>query len=122
MDKMNFSAKTILSVCVVLTVTIMSSLIMSACNRVATPQVDVPNHTTQNQTTAAETISAEPAKEKALSHAGVSPDTAKWYRAELDRDDGRLVYEIEFDAAGYEYNYEIDASSGEIMKFDKEIK
>ena len=37
-----------------------------------------------------------------------------------DRDDGRLVYEIGFVEADYQYNYEIAASNGKIL--DKEIE
>ena len=37
---------------------------------------------------------------------------------ELDRDDGRLVYEIEFHVGRTEYDYEIDAASGTVLKAD----
>lgn len=30
------------------------------------------------------------------------------------------IYEIEFKAGGYEYNYEVDAATGSIVEFDKE--
>ena len=38
----------------------------------------------------------------------------------LDWDDGMSIYEIEFKAGGYEYSYEVDATTGSIVEFDKE--
>ena len=39
---------------------------------------------------------------------------------DTDDDDGRIVYEIEFVCGGFEYEYEIDASNGNIIKSEKE--
>lgn len=60
------------------------------------------------------------AKQKALSHAGLAEEDVRGFKIELDRDDGREVYEIEFNADGYEYEYEIDAKDGDVIKSDKE--
>ena len=67
-------------------------------------------------------IGAEAAKEKALTHAGVSADEARFEKTELDKDNGRFKYEVEFEANGFEYDYEIDAESGEVLDFEKDIK
>jgi hypothetical protein len=40
---------------------------------------------------------------------------------ELDRDDGRTLYEVEFHVGRTEYSYEIDASSGAIVKAEQEL-
>ena len=56
----------------------------------------------------------------AISHAGVNAESAYDLSVELENEHGRAVYEVEFKADGYEYEYEIDASTGEILKFDKE--
>ncbi|HJB67320.1 MAG TPA: PepSY domain-containing protein [Candidatus Fournierella excrementigallinarum] len=65
------------------------------------------------------TLSAEDAKAKALAHAGLSSDSVTFIKAELDRDDGRLVYDVEFYTADYkEYDYEIDAATGEVVSYD----
>ncbi len=65
-------------------------------------------------------ISKSKAKKAALSHAGVKSSDATFDRIELDKDDGKKYYEIEFKAKGYEYDYEIDAQSGAVLKSDKE--
>lgn len=66
-------------------------------------------------------ITADKAKEIALSHAEITASDAAFIKAELDYDDGRLIYDIEFVAKNIEYEYEIDADSGKIIDFDKEI-
>ena len=65
-------------------------------------------------------ITAERAKEIALSDAGLSASQVSFIRSQLDRDDGRLVYDVEFyNTATYtEYDYEIDASTGAIVSSD----
>lgn len=40
--------------------------------------------------------------------------------AEYDYDDGRMVYEVEFHVKGTEYDYEIDAQTGEVVKYKTE--
>lgn len=65
-------------------------------------------------------IGREKAQTIALNHAGVSAAKAVNRKAELDYEDGRMVYEVEFTAAGYEYDYELDAITGEILRQDKE--
>ncbi len=65
-------------------------------------------------------ISAENAKQIALKSAGLSQSQVTQLKAELDRDGSKVIYEVEFKASGYEYEYEIDASSGAIIKSEKE--
>ena len=61
------------------------------------------------------------AKNAALKHAGVTESQATELKVELDREDGKLVYEVEFKSAGYEYDYEIDAVKGTVLQSDKEL-
>lgn len=66
-------------------------------------------------------ISLDEAKAIALENAGLSADAVRFVEAKRDRDDGMVVYELEFKANGIEYEYEIDAVSGKILEADKEI-
>ena len=66
-------------------------------------------------------ITLEQAKEIALNHAGLTADAAYFEKAELDYDNGIQVYELEFKSGGYEYEYDINAQTGDIVKNKKEI-
>ena len=56
---------------------------------------------------------------KALAHAGLKADQVTFTEAELDWDDGKQVYDIEFYTADFkEYDYEIDAKTGEVLEVD----
>ncbi len=66
-------------------------------------------------------LSGEKARGIVLAHAGVSAGSAQDYDAELERENGRAVYEIDFKADGWEYEYEIDAETGEILRHEKEL-
>ena len=61
------------------------------------------------------------AKSVALNHAGVSENKAYDMDIELDDEDGRLIYEVEFKSGNMEYDYEIDAASGAILKHEAEL-
>ena len=71
------------------------------------------------QPAAPSTISADRAKQIALSHAGVGG--ANFIKVELDTDDGVQVYEIEFKVGNVEYEYDINAISGEIISSKSEV-
>ena len=61
------------------------------------------------------------AKSIALDHAGVSESKAYDMDIELDDEDGTLVYEVEFKSGNMEYDYEIDAASGAVLKHEAEL-
>lgn len=65
-------------------------------------------------------ISKNEAINIALKHAGLSSSEVKIEDAELDDDDGKYVWEIEFESGDWEFEYEIDASTSKILSFDKE--
>lgn len=65
-------------------------------------------------------IGSDAAKAAALSHAGIEEADARDISVELDRENGRAVYEVDFESGKYEYSYEIDAESGKIIKSEKE--
>lgn len=58
------------------------------------------------------------AKEVALDHAGLTYSDVSFVRVELDWDDGRPEYEVEFYTNGKEYDYEIDAITGDVRSYD----
>ena len=73
---------------------------------------------------------AEEMKVKALSHAGRTAEEVTFTETKLERDDGWQVYDIEFyypaaevdSADRTDYDYEIDAASGEIVKFSIKVR
>lgn len=65
-------------------------------------------------------ISIDKAKSIALSHVGVAYNTAIFETTKLEEEDGNMVYEIEFFTSDKEYDYEINAYTGEILKFSSE--
>ncbi len=67
-----------------------------------------------------EFISKAKAKQIALSDAGVKESQIRDYEIESDREKGVYYYEINFEAGGFEYEYDIDAKSGKIVKKHKE--
>lgn len=75
---------------------------------------------TAQQPAATEDEQKEAALQTALADAGINEADASRIRVTMDRDDGMLVYEVRFDAAEVEYDYEIDAQSGRIISTDVE--
>lgn len=65
-------------------------------------------------------VGEEAAKLAALGHAQVSESALTRYGITRDRRGGKTVYEVEFTADGVEYDYEIDAADGSVVKFKKE--
>lgn len=70
---------------------------------------------------AASYISLENAKEIVLAHAGVQAADAVFVQARLDREDGRVCYDLEFYSGSVEYDYDIDAVTGAILDFDHDM-
>ncbi|MBQ8235154.1 MAG: PepSY domain-containing protein, partial [Clostridia bacterium] len=64
-------------------------------------------------------IGKERAQSIALAHAGLI--TAREIEIELDEEGGSAVYEVSFKKGLVEYDYEIDAQSGEILKSEREL-
>ena len=88
----------------------------SASNETTKPsgQKPAPSGTVQD-------IGYAKAKSIALNHAGLRENQAYDMDIELDDEDGTLVYEIEFKSGNMEYDYEIDAASGAILKHESEL-
>ena len=69
---------------------------------------------------APEIVDAETVKQIVLTHAGATE--VKQYECELDRDHNKLVYEVEFESGSVEYEYTVDAATGDILRFRKEAE
>ena len=82
---------------------------------------EFPDNST-NLTDNSKFISKDEATAIALKAAGISAENAKQLKAELDRSDsGTYKYEVDFKYGIYEYEYDIDAVTGKIIKSEKEI-
>ena len=65
-------------------------------------------------------IGIDRAKEIALNHAQMNESDVQFAKAKLENDDGVVEYEIEFYFGRTEYDYTIDAVSGNIIEYDVE--
>ncbi len=65
-------------------------------------------------------IGVAAAKSAALKHANVKQADARDLEADLDNENGKLVYEVSFEAGGYDYDYDIDAYSGKVIRSEKD--
>ena len=65
-------------------------------------------------------ISQDEALAVALKHAGIEKDQLEFVKNKLDFEHGRRIYEIEFYFNGFEYEYDIDAVTGKILKYDRD--
>lgn len=64
-------------------------------------------------------ITANDAKNAALSHAGLEESQVSNIDIDLDRDNGVLIYEVDFNSGNTEYDYDINAETGEVISADK---
>ena len=96
---------------------------ISALNGIlnGTIDTDAPHHNGDSHGESDNVGSEEAALAIALEHAGVTLDQLSWYEICLDFDDGIWVYEVEFAVGNTEYEYEINAITGEIIKFETEL-
>ena len=88
----------------------------------ASPATSAPSPADGNTTGIGNIITMEEAKEIALTDAGLTEANVTFVKTELDTDNGRQEYEIEFYSGNKEYDYEIDASTGEILSFDSDVE
>ena len=66
-------------------------------------------------------ITEEEALAAALEKAGLKKNQIDFMKKiELDWERGRKIYEIEFYFDGFEYEFDIDAESGKVLKFRKD--
>lgn len=64
-------------------------------------------------------ITAKQARDAALNHAGLDESQVSDVEIDLDRDNGKLIYEVDFNSGNTEYDYDIDAETGKVISADK---
>lgn len=72
-------------------------------------------------TASSEGITEAEAQAIALEHAGLTEADISRLEVRKDFDDGRQEYDVEFHVDRLEYEYEIDAVTGKILSFDKDL-
>lgn len=67
-------------------------------------------------------IGKDAAKSTALEHADLTEGDVTFIKTKLDYEDGKRVYDVEFYSESSEYDYEIDAYTGEILSYDYDVE
>lgn len=90
---------------------IITSLLLTGCSRGNVQGAEMSSENTM--------ISEEEAQNIALAHAGLAAEQVNFIKNNMDMDDGRRNFDVEFYTKdGREYDYEIDPYSGEILNHD----
>ncbi len=84
-----------------------------------TPAADAVNDEVTKE--AADLISEEEALSICLKDAGVAKADIINERVQKDYDDGKDIYDVEFHVGQTEYNYDIDAVTGDILESESDI-
>ncbi len=91
-----------------------------------TKEVTKPEKSSENPAPPAQAaevkVTKDDAKAAALAHVGLNEKDVKRFKAELDKERKGLVYEIEFESGRYEYEYEVSAEDGKVLKHEKEFR
>ncbi len=66
-------------------------------------------------------VTEDEALSKVLERAGLTKDDISALKIELDHDDNAWKYEIEFRCGKYEYEAEVNADTGEIISYERDI-
>lgn len=88
----------------------------------AIKQESLPNAQPSGTNQSVNAIGEEKAMAIALEHAKYTQQDLLFSYVRLDWDDGKMNYDVEFLVNDREYDYEIDAISGEILSFDFDVE
>lgn len=66
-------------------------------------------------------ILVDEAKKEALHRAGLSADEVTFVKSKLEHNDSKIIYEIEFVKDAIEFEYKIDAITGEILESELDM-
>lgn len=84
-------------------------------------ETQVPAVLEETQAVEKDVIGEEKALEIALEDAGFAESDVSYSNCHLDYDDGRTEYEIEFHQGEMEYEYTVDAFTGDILEKDQDL-
>lgn len=87
--------------------------------------VETQNNATNNTNNAVSTtgkITADKAKEIALKHANLNEKDVVFINSHMEYDDGMKTYDVTFYHNLVEYDYTIDANTGNIIEFDNDVE
>ncbi len=102
-------------------------VVLAGCSRLV-PNLDKTNAASSSATTTtspsanatAKLLTRDQAKAAALAHAGVHETDVFDLEIELEKERGVSIYDITFETAEYEFDYDIHAETGEILRSQKE--
>lgn len=78
------------------------------------------NSSSNSNNNATTSITLDDAKSIAFTDANVTESAIQLLKTEQDYDDGVIVYEIEFIYNNYKFEYKINATSGEIVHYERD--
>ena len=81
---------------------------------------ETPSSVSIPATESSQKISRDEAISIALNHAKLSKSDVRDLEAELDKENGVQIYEVSFESGGYDYEYDINAETGKILRSAKE--
>lgn len=84
-------------------------------------QIALSNTTTTGSASESGYIGTARAEEIALEHAGITSADTDFINTELDCDGGIMEYEVELLAGGVEYEYSINARTGQVLSYEYEL-
>lgn len=77
-------------------------------------------NTGESNATTSDTLTKEDAQAIALKHAGFTAEQVTGLRTEYEIDDGIARFEVQFRQGRWEYDYEINATTGQILSYDRD--
>lgn len=84
-------------------------------------RIETPDYAAQDDPAYSTYIGVDKARQLALADAGVALADARILKSCLDWDDGKAIYEVEFCSLRTEYDYEVDAATGAILKKELDL-
>lgn len=103
------------------TVTSTNSASSQTADSSAAVTPSVPTQAAASQSGSTSEITEDQAKQIAFDHAQVKEEDLTNLKVKKDFDDGVSIYEVDFQAANKQYEYDIKAADGQILSTDFEI-